>query len=48
MKDINRVFSQWNMLARVELSGNPLCHKHKYRDRVITMGLSIGKQKAIT
>lgn len=43
MKDLNRVFTCMNKLAKLELSGNPLCQKAKYRDRVITMGMSIGK-----
>lgn len=42
MKDINRAFSRMHKLSKLELSGNPLCQKSKYRDRVITMGSSIG------
>lgn len=42
MKDISNVFSHWNKLTKLDLSGNPLCQKFKYRDRVITMGTSIG------
>ncbi len=42
MKDISRAFSRMDKLSKLELSGNPLCQKSKYRDRVITMGPSIG------
>lgn len=47
MKDLNRVFPRMNKLVKLELSGNPLCQKAKYRDRVITMGTSIGKGERI-
>lgn len=42
MKDLNHVLSRMGRLTRLELTGNPLCQKSKYRDRVITMGASIG------
>jgi protein phosphatase 1 regulatory subunit 42 len=42
MKDLSQVLSHWSAVQRVELAGNPLCNKHKYRDRVITMGARIG------
>lgn len=37
MKELAHIFGQWNRLWRLDLMGNPLCHKAKYRDRVIVM-----------
>ncbi|KAK6293130.1 protein phosphatase 1 regulatory subunit 42 isoform X1 [Coregonus clupeaformis] len=37
MQDLELVFSQWPQLHRMDLSGNPVCHKPKYRDRLITV-----------
>lgn len=42
MKDLNRVLTRMKRLVKLEIAGNPLCQKTKYRDRVITMGMSIG------
>ena len=42
MKDLSRVLTRMKRLIKLELAGNPLCQKAKYRDRVITMGMSIG------
>ncbi|XP_072045949.1 protein phosphatase 1 regulatory subunit 42-like [Amphiura filiformis] len=41
MKTLSRVISSWQQLWRLELIGNPLCRKAKYRDRVIVMNESI-------
>lgn len=43
MRVLSQALHQLPMLTKLELSGNPLCHKHKYRDRVITMGRKICK-----
>lgn len=43
MKDLSKVLGQWSRLVRLEMTGNPLCQKYKYRDRTITMGRCIGK-----
>jgi protein phosphatase 1 regulatory subunit 42 len=43
MKELSQVLGQWTKLTKLELMGNPLCQKYKYRDRVITMGRSIGE-----
>lgn len=37
MKELANVFGRWYFLNRLDLMGNPLCHKAKYRDRVIVM-----------
>ncbi|XP_052777238.1 protein phosphatase 1 regulatory subunit 42-like isoform X5 [Mya arenaria] len=48
MKELAHVFGQWYWLTRLDLMGNPLCHKAKYRDRVIVMAKQLdtldGKQ----
>lgn len=36
-QELSHVLGQWTKLWKLELTGNPLCLKHKYRDRVITM-----------
>ncbi|KAJ8413377.1 hypothetical protein AAFF_G00093730 [Aldrovandia affinis] len=37
MQELEVVCSQWPQLCRMDLSGNPACHKPKYRDRLITV-----------
>ncbi|KAI8482401.1 hypothetical protein Bbelb_398860 [Branchiostoma belcheri] len=41
MKELAQVLSGWPSLWRLELVGNPLCRKAKYRDRVIVMSGSL-------
>ncbi|XP_070556232.1 protein phosphatase 1 regulatory subunit 42-like [Ptychodera flava] len=41
MKALSQVIGCWSHLWRLELSGNPICHKSKYRDRVIVMSESL-------
>ncbi|CAL8319468.1 unnamed protein product [Boreogadus saida] len=36
VQDLEEVFSQWPLLQRLDLIGNPACQKPKYRDRLIT------------
>lgn len=43
MKGLSQVLVCLNKLTKLELTGNPLCQKHKYRDRIITMGHKISK-----
>ena len=43
MKALARVVSSWQQLWRLELMGNPVCRKAKYRDRIIVMNESLGK-----
>lgn len=43
MKEVAALLCQWRRLSRLELDGNPLCHKAKYRDRIIIMSNSLGK-----
>ncbi|XP_025932799.1 protein phosphatase 1 regulatory subunit 42 isoform X3 [Apteryx rowi] len=35
MKDLEIVLNKWTKLRSMDLTGNPLCHKPKYRDRII-------------
>ncbi|XP_053105731.1 protein phosphatase 1 regulatory subunit 42 isoform X2 [Hemicordylus capensis] len=35
VKDLECVLSVWTKLCKIELNGNPVCHKPKYRDRII-------------
>ncbi|KAG9347958.1 hypothetical protein JZ751_003975 [Albula glossodonta] len=37
IQELESVCSQWPQLCRMDLSGNPACHKPKYRDRLITV-----------
>ncbi|XP_066273569.1 protein phosphatase 1 regulatory subunit 42-like isoform X4 [Branchiostoma lanceolatum] len=41
MKELAQVLAGWVNLWRLELVGNPLCRKAKYRDRVIVMSGSL-------
>ncbi|EDO47417.1 predicted protein, partial [Nematostella vectensis] len=41
MKELSRVMAAWPYLWRLEVSGNPLCQKKKYRDRIIVMSNSL-------
>ncbi|TRY69876.1 hypothetical protein DNTS_015340 [Danionella cerebrum] len=49
MQGLETVLSQWSQLRLLELSRNPVCHKPKYRDQLITLcktlaGLHMSKQ----
>lgn len=48
MKELAHVFGQWFDLNKLDLMGNPLCHKAKYKDRIIVMAKKLdtldGKQ----
>ncbi|NWI96195.1 PPR42 phosphatase, partial [Pitta sordida] len=35
MKDLKVVLNKWTKLRRMDLTGNPICQKPKYRDRII-------------
>jgi len=43
MKELAHVLGSWFFLTRLDLMGNPLCHRAKYRDRVIVMAKRLGK-----
>jgi Leucine-rich repeat (LRR) protein len=43
MKELGHLLSSWKHLWRLELMGNALCHKSKYRDRIIVMSNSLGE-----
>ncbi|XP_046689769.1 protein phosphatase 1 regulatory subunit 42 isoform X2 [Silurus meridionalis] len=36
IQELETVFSQWPQLHQMDLQGNPVCRKPKYRDRIIT------------
>lgn len=44
-QELEMVFSQWPQLHQMDLHGNPVCQKPKYRDRLITACKSLGKSK---
>ncbi|XP_052560355.1 protein phosphatase 1 regulatory subunit 42 isoform X1 [Tympanuchus pallidicinctus] len=35
MKDLEVVLNKWTKLCSMDLTGNPICHKPKYRDRIV-------------
>lgn len=41
--DIVHTLRTWRNISRLELTGNPLCHKSKYRDHIIIMSQSLGE-----
>lgn len=42
MKELSQLLAAWPRLWRLELVGNPLCHKAKYKDRIIVMCRQLG------
>ncbi|XP_076462542.1 protein phosphatase 1 regulatory subunit 42-like isoform X2 [Babylonia areolata] len=42
MRDLSQLLATWTRLWRLELVGNPLCHKPKYKDRIIVMCRKLG------
>ena len=43
MKEMIHILSSWSYLTKLELIGNPLCHKSKYKDRLIVIAPHLGK-----
>ncbi|XP_020668651.1 protein phosphatase 1 regulatory subunit 42 [Pogona vitticeps] len=41
IKDLEFVLGVWTKIYKIELNGNPVCHKPKYRDRVILQSKSL-------
>ncbi|NXI35984.1 PPR42 phosphatase, partial [Galbula dea] len=41
MKDLEVVLSTWTKLRRLDLTGNPVCHAPKYRDRVVVQARAL-------
>ncbi|XP_013027959.2 protein phosphatase 1 regulatory subunit 42 isoform X2 [Anser cygnoides] len=41
MKDLEAVLNKWPKLRRMDLTGNPICHKPKYRDRVVVQSQTL-------
>ncbi|KAK2174545.1 hypothetical protein NP493_791g00003 [Ridgeia piscesae] len=42
MREVTHCLGAWQRLSRLDLIGNPLCHKAKYRDRIIIIASSLG------
>lgn len=42
MKEMVHLLNVWRTLRRLDLIGNPLCHKNKYRDRLIVASPNLG------
>ncbi|MEE6463827.1 hypothetical protein FKM82_006065 [Ascaphus truei] len=40
-KDLEFVLSKWSKLWRMDLSGNPVCQKPKYRDKIIVISKAL-------
>ncbi|XP_034562116.1 protein phosphatase 1 regulatory subunit 42 [Notolabrus celidotus] len=41
MEEVEEVLSHWPLLLQTDLSGNPVCKRAKYRDRLITVCTSL-------
>ncbi|XP_065608345.1 protein phosphatase 1 regulatory subunit 42 [Cyrtonyx montezumae] len=41
MKDLEVVLNKWTKLCSMDLTGNPICHKPKYRDRVVVQSQTL-------
>ncbi|XP_053813910.1 protein phosphatase 1 regulatory subunit 42 isoform X1 [Vidua macroura] len=41
MKDLEAVLKKWTKLRRIDLTGNPICQKPKYKDRIIIQSLTL-------
>ncbi|XP_066061171.1 protein phosphatase 1 regulatory subunit 42 isoform X3 [Chamaea fasciata] len=40
-KDLEVVLKKWTKLRRIDLTGNPICQKPKYKDRIIVQSLTL-------
>ena len=43
LKEMVNLLSLWRRLRKLDLIGNPMCHKNKYRDRLIISSPNLGK-----
>ncbi|NWQ73622.1 PPR42 phosphatase, partial [Columbina picui] len=41
MKDLEVALNKWTKLRRMDLTGNPICHKPKYRDRIVVLSQTL-------
>ncbi|NXJ95716.1 PPR42 phosphatase, partial [Corythaixoides concolor] len=41
MKDLEVVLNKWTKLRRMDLTGNPICQKPKYRDRIVVQSRTL-------
>ncbi|KAJ7411974.1 hypothetical protein WISP_99740 [Willisornis vidua] len=41
MKDLKVVLNKWKKLRRMDLTGNPICQKPKYRDRIVVQSQTL-------
>ena len=46
MKEVAHCLTAWPAIWRLDLQGNPICMKSKYRDRIIIMAPKLGKIKS--
>lgn len=46
-QELENVFGLWPQLLLLDLSGNPVCKKPKYRDRLITLCTSLGNAPSL-
>ena len=44
MRALSALIGSWPKIWRLELVGNPVCNKAKYRDRVIVMNSKLGEK----
>lgn len=45
--DISHALSIWKQLQKLEMTGNPVCNKSKYRDNIIVASQSLGRSMDI-
>lgn len=43
IKELAQLLASWPHLWRLDLTGNPLCQRPKYKDHIIVMGNHLGK-----
>ncbi|NWS74331.1 PPR42 phosphatase, partial [Crotophaga sulcirostris] len=41
MKDLEGVLNKWTKLRRMDITGNPICQKPKYRDKIVVQSQSL-------
>ncbi|KFV51141.1 Protein phosphatase 1 regulatory subunit 42, partial [Tyto alba] len=41
IKALEVVLSKWTKLCRLDLTGNPICHEPKYRDRIVVQSRTL-------
>ncbi|NWV01177.1 PPR42 phosphatase, partial [Upupa epops] len=41
LKDVEVVLNKWTKLRRMDLKGNPICHRPKYRDEIVVQSQTL-------